>query len=382
MPGNKPRIIVADNDRFIRESMCLGLGGDYDYTQVASGSEVVNAFKTSGADAVILDLAPGVIDAIEVCKALRSMKLGEVVPIYIVGDDDDSDIAMEAFEVGASDYIVKPVHLGILSKRIGRDIRMASRVASYDSSTLEKAQVESELFRQFPDPAMLLGTHGIIMMINEAFERVFDSKISVVGRMATDVLKDFDLIQALSEQMVYTDLGCKARGSVKVRVSCVKMTKGPWRDCIVAFLSEQLSAEGAQPASVISSVQANILVLEDYDVVARSIRRLLERAGHNVCVAASSDEACKLATQALSSNGKFDLAILDVSIPGSAGGSDVLKALRGILPYLPAIVTSGAWHDPAMSRPTDFGFDAVLRKPFSRDELLDVVNKVLGKHKS
>jgi DNA-binding response OmpR family regulator len=382
MPGSRPRIIVADCDRFIRESLCLGLGSEYDTVQVSSGSEALNAFKAAHTDAVILDLADGVIDAIEICGALRCLKDGEVVPIYIVGDDDDGDAACDAFNAGASDYLIRPVHLGLLSKRIGRDMRIAARVTLSDSSTVEKAQVESELFRQLPEPAVLLGAHGIIMMVNEAFERVFDTKIAVVGRMSTDLLKDFDLTQALNEQMVYTDLSCKARGPVAVRVSCVKIVKGPWKDCIVAFISEHLSAEVVPPVAVVSGLRANILVLEDYDVVARSIRRLLERAGHGVSVASSSDEACKLVSQVVGANRTFDLAILDVSIPGSAGGSDVLKSLRGMIPNLPAIVTSGAWHDPTMSRPADFGFDAVLRKPFSRDELLDVVNKVLGKHSS
>jgi CheY-like chemotaxis protein len=340
---------------------------------------VVSLFKEAQSDAVIMTEAEGVVDAVEVCRALRSMKGGAVIPVYIVGEDDDGEAAGDAFAAGASDFLLKPVHLGHFAKRLARDIRMASKVVSSESGALEKAQVESELFRQFPDPALLLGAHGIIMMVNEAYERVYDAKAVVLGRMASDLLKDFDLTQALNEQMVFTDLTSNARGVVSVRVSCVKMAKGPWRDCIVAFVGEQVASQSPHAAAVSSANSANILVLEDYDVVARSIRRLLERAGHNVCIAASFDEACKLVSHAVSSGVSFDLAILDVSIPGSAGGSDVLKALRAMQPVFPSIVTSGAWHDPAMSRPADFGFDAVLRKPFSRDELLDVVGRVLGR---
>lgn len=379
MVGTRPRIIVADSDTFIRESLCLGLGPDFDCLQAASSTEVISLFKESSIGAVIMTECDGVVDAVEVCRALRSLKGGAVIPIYIIGEDDEGEAAREAFAAGASDYMLKPVHLGLFSQRLSRDIRIASKVVSSEVGTLERAQVESELFRQFPDPALLLGAHGIIMMVNESYERVFDTKTVVLGRMVTDLLNDFDLTQALNEQMVCTDLTSNARGPVPVRVTCVKMSKGPWKDCIVAFIGEQVSSQSPHPVAVVSSNSANILVLEDYDVVARSIRRLLERAGHNVCIATSFDEACKLVSHAVSSGVSFDLAILDVSIPGSAGGSDVLKALRAMQPVLPSIVTSGAWHDPAMSRPADFGFDAVLRKPFSRDELLDVVNKVLGR---
>jgi DNA-binding response OmpR family regulator len=376
MSDSRPKVIVADADRFIRESMCLGLGEGFDMVQASNGAEAICAFKESGADAIVLAHSREV-DAVEVCRALRSMKKGGLVPIYVLGDDDEEAVAFGAFEAGASDYLIKPVHLGFFARRISRDLYLAEKALASGVGSLEKAQVESELFRLLPEPAILLGAHGVIMMANQAFERVCDLKAAILGHLITDLLKSFDLRQALADGIADFDMDCGKRGVILVRLKCVRLLKGPWRDCVLCVFAERTPDVATEP--VAATYEANILVLEDYDVVARSLKRLLERAGHKVNLAATSDDACKLVSQASGAGGRFDLAILDVSIPGSAGGGDVLKSLRAIQPDLRAIVTSGSWHDPAMNHPSDFGFDATLRKPFSREELLNVVNRVIGK---
>ena len=154
----------------------------------------------------------------------------------------------------------------------------------------------------------------------------------------------------------------------------IPISDGPWKGCGVFFVEER-------PSSEILNVKtgAKILVLEDYDVVSRSLKRLLEKAGHGVALAISAESAIGQAVELVSKKTAFDLAILDISIPESSGGVEVLKTLRGLMPDLPAIVMSGAWNDPAMRNPSDFGFNAALKKPFSRDELIAVVNRILVK---
>jgi hypothetical protein len=45
---------------------------------------------------------------------------------------------------------------------------------------------------------------------------------------------------------------------------------------------------------------------------------------------------------------------------------------------MPVFVTSGYSDDPVMSRPTEFGFTASIRKPFRRDELIEMLNRGFG----
>jgi len=59
------------------------------------------------------------------------------------------------------------------------------------------------------------------------------------------------------------------------------------------------------------------------------------------------------------------------------GGTDTIKKLREIDPGVAVIVSSGYSNDPVMSRYEDFGFNGVLAKPFSLQELSAVLNSVL-----
>jgi DNA-binding response OmpR family regulator len=373
MPQNKPRILVADADRFMRESVCLCLNPAFDTMQASSGTEVIAIFQNNAVDAIVLDGAFNDMNGAIVCSTIRGMKGGALIPVYVAGDEDDDALLQGSFDAGATDFFIKPMHLGLLARRIARDLSIVAKLRAASVSPVERAGAESELFRVLPIPAILVGAKGVIFSANDAFERVFARRTVVAGAPVKEFL-GIDAASFDKEFYVYTEIACQGRGRVPVRTSCVKLSDGPWKDCCIFSIEER-------PSSEILTIKsgARILVLEDYDVVARSVKRLLEKAGHGVMVATNEGEAVDQAKKIVSSGASFDLAILDISVPGSAGGVEVLKSLRAIMPGTPAIVMSGAWNDPAMRNPSDFGFAASLKKPFSRDELMAVVNRILVK---
>jgi CheY-like chemotaxis protein len=380
MQTSRPRIIVADTDRFMRESICMGLGAGFETVQASSGGEVMSLFRSTPVDAMLLDASCRGIEGIQICAAVRDMQGGALMPIYITGDDDEDDLLRQAFDAGATDFLLKPVHLGLLARRIRRDLGTVALIGGSAVNSTDRSQAESELFRILPEPAILVGSKGVIFSVNDAFERVFARRASVGGMQIKELLSGVDAGVFEKEPYVYTEMNCQGRGRVLVRVHHIALVSGPWRGCNVFFLTEHSQVDAAHNG-VLHAHGASVIVLEDYDVVARSIKRLLEKAGHRVSVAASADEAVAMFKETLAHGDVYDLAILDIAIPGSAGGEDVLKLLRTMMPALPAIVTSGAWNDPAMSNPSEHGFDASLRKPFTRDELMSVINRALARHR-
>ena len=376
MPRNRPRILIADSDRFLRESMCAGLGEDFDCIGAANGTDAIDLFLESSAEAILVDAAPGGISGAEVCARIRALPYGAQLPLYILSEEEDDASATQAFDAGASDFLVKPVNMSVFRRRLLRDLDSASRIGAGFSS-LERSQAESELFRSMPEPAVLVGQKGIVVMVNSAFERVFARRGTVVGSAIRELLGGTEDSAFDNERSVYSDLVCRSRGRVPVRVTKIPIESGPWRGSSVYLVNERSSSEAVIAAGGSPTLKAAVLILEDYDVVARSVRRLLEKAGHRVSVAASASEAVAQFTSALERREPFDIAILDLAIPGSEGGVDVIKSLRSRVPNFPAIVTSGAWTDPAMRRPEEFGFNAALKKPFTRDELLGAIAKVL-----
>lgn len=100
------RILVCDDEEGIRESLKLILEKDYDLTFAQNGDEAVLAMKDSPADIAILDIKMPKKDGLETLKELK--KVNPSSKIIIATGYKSVDIAQEALNLGASDYIVKP----------------------------------------------------------------------------------------------------------------------------------------------------------------------------------------------------------------------------------------------------------------------------------
>jgi CheY-like chemotaxis protein len=120
---------------------------------------------------------------------------------------------------------------------------------------------------------------------------------------------------------------------------------------------------------------ARILVVDDNATLAGAVRRVLERSGHGVRVAATGLEGARQYREEAA-----DLVLLDIHMPGM-DGIEVLAQLRAIAPTLPVIVMSGGVQTKGLDLLGDaklLGAFATLAKPFSIDELLGVVTRALA----
>jgi CheY-like chemotaxis protein len=67
--------------------------------------------------------------------------------------------------------------------------------------------------------------------------------------------------------------------------------------------------------------------------------------------------------------------ILDLTVPGGMGGYESLKQLLAIDPQVKAIVSSGYFHDPVIANYRAHGFQGVVSKPYTIEELNDTLYK-------
>jgi two-component system, cell cycle sensor histidine kinase and response regulator CckA len=81
--------------------------------------------------------------------------------------------------------------------------------------------------------------------------------------------------------------------------------------------------------------------------------------------------------ESLQASRRFDLVILDLSIPNGMGGVRTMERLRQIDPEVTAIVSSGYSDDPVMAKPASYGFAAVLPKPYEPSDMLRLVKSVI-----
>ncbi|KQC15100.1 MAG: hypothetical protein APR63_12735 [Desulfuromonas sp. SDB] len=123
--------------------------------------------------------------------------------------------------------------------------------------------------------------------------------------------------------------------------------------------------------------RANILLLDDEELVIEVLGSMLEMMGHKVSYASNGKEAVDKYEQSLSTNEFFDLVITDLTIPGEMGGKEVAEKILALHPPAKIILSSGYATDPIIANYQDYGFKSRLVKPFNFDDLKQVIGKVL-----
>ncbi len=116
-----------------------------------------------------------------------------------------------------------------------------------------------------------------------------------------------------------------------------------------------------------------ILVVDDEESMRYFLVRSLKRAGYEVAAASSGEEAL-----ALAGDGPFDLALLDLRLPG-VSGLDVLEAWRGRMPAFPVIVMTGFGTVDRALQAMRRGAADFVTKPFKVAEILAKVGEALGR---
>ncbi|NDF02347.1 MAG: DNA-binding response regulator [Actinobacteria bacterium] len=114
-------IMVVDDDQDLAEMLAIVLTGEgMEVDLVGRGDEVMEIFRATPPDLVLLDIMLPGIDGIEVCKQIRAESM---IPIVMLTAKGETAEIVKGLEFGADDYIVKPFQPGELIARIKTRLR-------------------------------------------------------------------------------------------------------------------------------------------------------------------------------------------------------------------------------------------------------------------
>lgn len=120
----------------------------------------------------------------------------------------------------------------------------------------------------------------------------------------------------------------------------------------------------------------HVLLVEDSPEVSLSVREILSSAGHDVDDASNGKEALDKIDQ-----GNFDLVVSDIWMP-EMDGIALLKEIRSAGNDVPVVVISGGAPNAPLTYTaplaSTFGANAVIYKPFEKEELLKAIDTVLA----
>jgi CheY-like chemotaxis protein len=101
-----PRILIADDEEGIRESLSLILGDGYELIFAKDGQETLDKLTNDSFDLVLLDIKMPKLDGLEVLRQLKAK--GLTPPVFMLTAYQSVELAKEAVKLGASDYLPKP----------------------------------------------------------------------------------------------------------------------------------------------------------------------------------------------------------------------------------------------------------------------------------
>ncbi len=142
-------------------------------------------------------------------------------------------------------------------------------------------------------------------------------------------------------------------------------------------LARTAEPESPLPIQADSISQALVLFMDDQAVVRNVAERALRRAGCDVWLVATGEEAIAAYREAMEHGRRFDAVVLDLTVPGGMGGREAAAKLLAIDPKAKIIVSSGYSDDGVMSDHERHGFLAVLPKPYNASQLVDTVARLL-----
>lgn len=118
-------VLLVDDEPATTTMLRIALGAHgYDVKVAASGEAALAAVALKEPDAIILDLVLPDLSGQDVCRSLRDWSK---VPIIVVSAISDNTTRVEALDLGADDYVVKPFDIDELAARVRAVLRRAEK---------------------------------------------------------------------------------------------------------------------------------------------------------------------------------------------------------------------------------------------------------------
>src|SRR5437763_6466756 len=130
MPAPLASVLIVDDEEMNRDGLARRLARqNYDVATARNGREAIELLGGRKFDLVLLDIMMPGMNGLEVLKFLRRVDSLVDLPIIMVTAKGESEDVVEAFELGANDYVTKPLDFPVVLARIRTQLALRRAVA-------------------------------------------------------------------------------------------------------------------------------------------------------------------------------------------------------------------------------------------------------------
>ncbi|MEO8890902.1 MAG: ATP-binding protein [Coleofasciculaceae cyanobacterium] len=147
-PRDSPLVLIVDDDQFMRIQLRHAMEqSGYQVAQASDGDQAISIYLDRQPDIVLLDAMMPVMDGFACCQLLRTLVNDEQVtsklPILMITALEDQHSVDQAFAVGATDYVTKPIHWAVLRQRVRRLLEASQTMKALQQQT-ERARISEK----------------------------------------------------------------------------------------------------------------------------------------------------------------------------------------------------------------------------------------------
>ena len=183
-----PLVLIVDDEATIRLMTRRFLEhAEFMVIDAASGAAAQKQISRVEPDIILLDVDMPGMDGFELTRWIRGRPQTQYTPIVMITGREDAESVNAAYEVGATDFIVKPISWSILAHRVRYILRGAhTQAALRESHSRVKAIVEA-----LPDRLYSIDERGRVMGDNTSLAS-FDPISGTTASMTTEEWSDFE----------------------------------------------------------------------------------------------------------------------------------------------------------------------------------------------
>ncbi|NQT73779.1 MAG: PAS domain S-box protein [Chloroflexi bacterium] len=199
-----PKVLIVDDDltfvRFLEHKLS---SEGYEVVSVNNGVTVIQIAQTERPDVILMDVMMPVMDGFETCQRLKSHPTLNSIPVIMVTARDDEEDIIRGLDLGATDYVAKPIVIPVLLARLRSAVRTTLDEVALSSVAVISKEPEiipyesEEKYRLFIDnltnPLVVYDTDGIIMQMNSAAANNIGTTVdNAIGKPVCELIPVFD----------------------------------------------------------------------------------------------------------------------------------------------------------------------------------------------